>query len=93
MTSPTVPLVTLYTTTWCPFCLQLVENLDRAGVAYAEIDVDQDADAAEWVRSVNNGNRVVPTVKYADGTHATNPTAGLVRRRVAELAGRAGNAG
>ena len=79
------PAVTLYTTTWCPFCSSLVENLDRSGTAYARIDVEEDADAAAWVESVNNGNRIVPTVKYADGSYATNPPAGQVRRRVAEL--------
>ena len=30
--------------------------------------------AAEFVGSVNNGNHVVPTVQYADGTTATNPS-------------------
>ena len=28
----------------------------------------------EWIKSVNNGNRIVPTVLYSDGTHAaTHP--------------------
>lgn len=81
------PAVTLYTTTWCPFCSKLVENLDRTGTPYARIDVEEDANAAAWVESVNDGNRVVPTVLYSDGTHATNPPAGQVRRRVAELTG------
>jgi len=93
MTSPSdsfdSPAVTLYTTTWCPFCSSLVENLDRSGTSYARIDVEEDADAAAWVESINNGNRIVPTVKYADGSYATNPPAGQVRRRVAELTGEA----
>lgn len=93
MTAPTdsfdSPAVTLYTTTWCPFCSSLVENLDRSGTSYARIDVEEDADAAAWVESVNDGNRVVPTVMYADGTYSTNPPAGQVRRRVAELTGTA----
>ncbi|AGP30230.1 mycoredoxin [Corynebacterium terpenotabidum] len=89
MTDPTsaTPAVTLYTTTWCPFCTRLVDALDRTGTPYARIDVEEDAEAASWVESVNNGNRVVPTVKYADGSYATNPPAGQVRRRVSELTG------
>ena len=53
---------------------------------YARIDVEQDEAAAEWVKSVNDGNRVVPTVKYSDGTYATNPPASEVRRKLEELA-------
>jgi len=62
-----------------------VENLDRTGTPYTRVDVEQDAEAAAWVESVNDGNRVVPTVLYSDGSHATNPPAGDVRRRVTEL--------
>ncbi|PRQ11014.1 glutaredoxin-like protein [Corynebacterium sp. 13CS0277] len=77
--------VTLYTTTWCPFCQRLTKALDRTNTPYTNIDVEQDLDAAAWVESVNDGNRVVPTVKYSDGTHATNPPASEVRRKLEEL--------
>lgn len=78
--------VTLYTTTWCPFCAKLVKNLDRTETPYARVDVEEDAEAAKWVESVNDGNRVVPTVKYSDGSYATNPAASEVRKKVEELA-------
>ena len=77
--------VTLYTTTWCPFCQKLVKNLDRTNTPYVNIDVEDDLEAAEWVKSVNDGNRVVPTVKYSDGSYATNPPASEVRAKVEEL--------
>ena len=34
--------LTLYTTTWCPFCQRLTSDLDAAGVTYVNIDVDED---------------------------------------------------
>ncbi|AKK10660.1 mycoredoxin [Corynebacterium uterequi] len=77
--------VTIYATDWCPYCKNLRKRLDRTEHAYDVIDVEQDADAAAWVESVNGGNRVVPTVKYSDGTYATNPEASAVRRKIAEL--------
>jgi mycoredoxin len=86
MTDQTAAGVTLYTTTWCPFCQKLVSNLDRSGTPYERVDVEDHPDAGEWVKSVNDGNRVVPTVRYSDGTHATNPPAGDVRRKLEELA-------
>ncbi|WJZ02044.1 mycoredoxin [Corynebacterium freiburgense] len=79
--------ITLYTTSWCPHCVRLKNSLDRSGTPYTNIDVEQDEAAAEWVKSVNNGNRVVPTVEYSDGTHATNPPAADVRQKLAELSG------
>ncbi|HHU67479.1 mycoredoxin [Corynebacterium sp.] len=77
--------VTIYATTWCPYCINLQKRLDRTETPYELIDVELDADAAAWVESVNDGNRVVPTVKYSDGTHATNPEASAVRRKLEEL--------
>ncbi|AVZ38892.1 MULTISPECIES: mycoredoxin [unclassified Dietzia] len=79
--------LTLYTTSWCPFCTRLKKLLDEKAIGYVEIDVDADPDAAAFVESVNGGNRVVPTALYSDGTTATNPPASQVRAKLAELAG------
>ena len=42
-------------------------------------------DADEWIKSVNDGNRIVPTVLYSDGTHDTNPPAADVLAKLADL--------
>lgn len=83
--TPATDHVTIYATSWCPYCTSLRRSLDRAEAPYALIDVDADAEAASWVESVNDGNRVVPTVRYSDGTHATNPPARAVLRKLEEL--------
>ncbi|GAB3938993.1 mycoredoxin [Corynebacterium tapiri] len=77
--------VTIYYADWCPFCKKLRERLDRTETPYDLVDVEADAEASEWVKSVNNGDRIVPTVRYSDGTHATNPEASAVRRKLEEL--------
>ena len=79
--------VTIYATDWCPFCRKLRERLDRTETPYDLVDVEADPEAAAWVESVNGGNRVVPTVRYSDGTHATNPEASAVRAKLRELTG------
>lgn len=79
--------VTIYTTEWCPFCQRLIKALNRTETPYTRVDVEEDAEAAAWVESVNDGNRVVPTVKYSDGSYATNPAASEVRRKLEELGG------
>ena len=63
----------MYSTTWCGYCKRLKTALKAEGISYTEIDIEQDPAAAEFVRSVNNGNQTVPTVKFADGSALTNP--------------------
>ncbi len=65
--------LTIYSTAWCGFCHRLMKQLDRAGVAYAAVDIEQDPEAAEYVMGVNGGSRTVPTVVFADGSALTNP--------------------
>lgn len=77
----TAPL-TLYTTSWCPYCHRLKSGLRAEGIEWREIDIEADPAAAEFVGSVNGGNHVVPTVLYADGTTATNPLAAEVRAKL-----------
>lgn len=74
----------MYTTTWCGYCHRLKTVLKAAGISYDEVDIEQDAAAADFVGSVNGGNRTVPTVKFADGSTLTNPTAAQVKAKLAE---------
>ncbi|MDT9680806.1 mycoredoxin [Streptomyces sp. TRM76323] len=54
--------VTMYSTTWCGYCRRLKSQLDREGIAYTEINIEQDPESAAFVEKVNNGNQTVPTV-------------------------------
>ncbi|RKE21032.1 mycoredoxin [Streptomyces sp. TLI_171] len=54
--------VTMYSTTWCGYCNRLKSQLDREGIAYKEINIEQDPASASYVESVNGGNQTVPTV-------------------------------
>ena len=65
--------LTVYATSWCPYCAYLRADLAEAGVEYVEIDVDRDPKAGKLVEQLNNGNRTVPTVVFADGSSLTNP--------------------
>ncbi len=77
---------TMYTTPWCGYCHRLKSQLDREGIPYEVVDIEQTAEAAEVVESANNGNQTVPTLVYADGTSQTNPSVAQVREKLAQLA-------
>jgi mycoredoxin len=64
----------MYSTPWCGYCHRLARQLDREGIGYVVVDIEQDPAAAEYVTGVNGGNRTVPTVRFPDGTALTNPT-------------------
>jgi mycoredoxin len=76
-------MVTMYSTTWCGYCMRLKRMLDREGIAYAEVNIEQDAAAADFVMRVNGGNRTVPTVIFPDGAALTNPSIDQVKAALA----------
>jgi mycoredoxin len=78
--------LTMYTTTWCGYCRRLKSQLAREGIEIIEVDIEREADAAEYVMSVNGGFQTVPTVLFPDGSTLTNPSARAVRQRMEDLA-------
>ena len=78
--------LTMYTTQWCAFCRRLKSQLARDGITMAEVDIEGDPAAAEYVMSVNGGNQTVPTIVFPDGSVLVNPSAVQVKKRMAELA-------
>ena len=83
--NPAPGTITMYSTTWCGYCRRLKTQLDEAGISYRVIDIEEDPASAEFVGSVNNGNHVVPTLKFADGSTATNPSLAQVKQRLAAI--------
>ncbi|MDH6135118.1 mycoredoxin [Kitasatospora sp. MAA4] len=81
--------VTMYSTTWCGYCQRLKSQLDRAGIGYTEINIEEDPKSAAYVESVNGGNQVVPTVLVtpAAGGEAVAMTNPSLRQVQAALAG------
>ena len=79
--------VTMYTTPWCGYCVRLKKMMQREGIAYAEVDIERDPDAADVVMAANGGNRTVPTLVFADGTALTNPSIDQVRAQLGQQAG------
>jgi mycoredoxin len=71
--------VTVYSRPGCPYCYLLRRGLRRRGVAFTEIDIWQQPEAAAAVRAVADGNETVPTVHVAD-QWLVNPRAAQVQQ-------------
>ncbi|MCW2640556.1 MAG: glutaredoxin-like protein, partial [Dactylosporangium sp.] len=68
------------------YCHRLKTQLDREGIGYTVVDIEQDEAAAEFVMTANGGNQTVPTVRFADDSTLTNPTIVQVKAHLQELA-------
>ena len=78
-------MLTMYSTSWCGYCHRLKSQLDREGIGYEVVDIEQYPAAAEFVMSVNGGNQTVPTLKFDDGSALTNPSIVQVKQHLAAL--------
>jgi mycoredoxin len=76
---------TMYTTPWCGYCKRLMGQLDREGITYDIVDIEQVPEAVAIVESANGGNQTVPTLVYADGTAQTNPSLIQVKAKLESL--------
>ena len=79
--------LTVYTTTWCGFCVRLKAQLSREGIEYHEIDIERTPGAAEEVIR-NTGKRAIPQF-VLDGRwiQPYRPGRGFLHAEMAQLFG------
>ena len=74
--------IVMYTTSWCSDCHRAKYLLDEYGVEYVNIDVERNSAALAFVKEVNNGNRVVPTIVFADDSILVEPSNAVLAEKV-----------
>jgi glutaredoxin len=57
--------VTVYGADWCGDTRRTLRDLDRAGVGYDYVDIEEDADGERKVIEFNDGKRRIPLVEIA----------------------------
>src|SRR3954471_2524797 len=77
--------ITVYGTTWCPDSLRAQRMLEREGVHFDFIDIDQNRDGEALVMRTNRGNRSVPTIFFPDGAVFVEPGGAVLRAKITEL--------
>lgn len=70
--------VVVYWRPGCVYCLRLRGALGKDKDKATWVSIWADEEAAAFVRSINDGNEVVPTVRIGEQVH-TNPEPDLVR--------------
>jgi mycoredoxin len=71
--NPLMEPITMYTTTWCPDCRRAKYFLKQRGVAYREVNIEEDQTAEAIVMKANKGKRKVPTLKVGERYFVCSP--------------------
>jgi mycoredoxin len=67
-------LIKFYGTFWCPASRRAKRLLNEKNIRFEWFNIDKDKVAQDFVRSVNNGNRSVPTIVFPDGDILVEPS-------------------
>ena len=62
------PPITFYGAHWCPDCRRSKQFLGEHQIPYRWVDIEQDPKGEEYVLQKNGGKRIIPTLKFPDGS-------------------------
>jgi mycoredoxin len=65
--------IKVYCTEWCPDCWRAKAFLKDRGIAFTEVNIEQNPDAEDIVIEANHGKRKVPTFEVAGRYFACSP--------------------
>ncbi len=65
--------ITIYTTTWCGDCRRAKTFLKERGIAYREVNIEEDVEAVALVIKANDGKRKVPTLEMGGRYFSLSP--------------------
>jgi thioredoxin reductase (NADPH) len=82
MTSPDGPSPTVFTAPWCPHCKRVKKFFAAHRIPYDVVDIDENPESLERLKTLQNGGQIIPTVVYADGTHDVNPSDETLANRI-----------
>jgi mycoredoxin len=66
--------IVMYSVDWCPDCRRAKFFFKRNNISVIEVNIEADKDGETFVRGINSGNRVVPTIVFPDGSIMVEPS-------------------
>ena len=74
--------IVMYSTTWCGDCKRAKKFFDKQKVAYIDVDIEKDEKGLAFMREINDGARVVPTILFPDGEKLIEPSTAELRAKM-----------
>ena len=66
--------ITVYGTEWCSDCQRSKTLLDENNILYTWIDISNQTEYRDYVKTLNNGYESVPTIVFDDGSILVEPS-------------------
>lgn len=66
--------IVMYGADWCGDCRRSKAFLERHGVAFTYVDLEERPEEMQTVIARNGGMRSIPVIVFDDGSHLTEPT-------------------
>ena len=67
-------MIRVYGASWCPDCRRAKRFLGDQRVSFEWHDIETDPDGVRIVQERNNGNNIIPTILFPDGSHLSEPS-------------------
>ncbi len=75
-------MIVIYGTNWCGGSRRARLLLEENHVPYRFVDIELDEEAAEYVESLANGYRSVPTIVWPDGSYLVEPSGSELAKKL-----------
>jgi glutaredoxin-like protein len=66
--------ITMYGAAWCPDCKRAKDFFGKHKIEYENVDVDETPEATPFVKELNNGMRIIPTIIFPNGEILVEPS-------------------
>ena len=67
-------IIRVYGASWCPDCRRAKRFLGDQRVSFEWHDIEVDPDGVRIVQERNDGNNIIPTIIFPDGSHLSEPS-------------------
>ena len=67
-------LIKVYGASWCPDCRRAKRFLGDQRISFEWHDIEVDPDGVRTVQERNDGNDIIPTIIFPDGSHLSEPS-------------------
>ena len=67
-------LIKVYGASWCPDCRRAERFLGDQRISFEWHDIEVDPDGVRTVQERNDGNDIIPTIIFPDGSHLSEPS-------------------
>ena len=75
--------IRVYGTTWCSDCQNAKTFLDAIGVYYEWTNIEEEPQYIDYIKNLNNGQEIVPTIIFPDGSFLAEPSNEELKQKLA----------